>query len=160
MTQRHFITAKKYDELLEEVKRIETVELPAVAQEIDIARSHGDLRENAQYAAAREKQRMIESKLQDIQNALTTHTVIDISSQKFDAVAFGAKVKIKFFDDNSSKIFTILSDYESDISRGIMSINAPIIQAIIGLKVDDTADITIAGKTREVAIESIEPCDL
>jgi transcription elongation factor GreA len=156
MQKKNLITAKTYDELIAKARQIENEEMPAVAREIDEARKHGDLRENAQYAAAKEKQRMIDSKLNEINQALTSHIVFDPSTQKFDTVCFGSKVIIKFLDDNTTKTFTILSDFDSNISLGIMSINAPIIQAILGFGVGDASEITLAGKVREIEIEKIE----
>lgn len=160
MEEKKFITAKTYDELANKVRKIENEELPAVAKEIDEARKHGDLRENAQYAAAKEKQRMIQSKLQEINQALTSHVVIDIASQQFDTVCFGSQVVVNFLDDNTTKTFIFLSDFDSNVSAGIMSVNAPIAQALFGLSVGDIAEITLAGKTREIEIKQIQQAQL
>jgi transcription elongation factor GreA len=153
--QKNLITAKTYDSLIAKLEHIQKEELPAVAKEIDEARQHGDLRENAQYAAAKTKQRMIEAKMNEINQALTSHIVFDPSIQKFDTVCFGAKVGLKFLDDNSKKTFTILSEFDSNISMGVMSINAPIVQAILGFAIGDVAEVILGGKLREIEIETI-----
>jgi transcription elongation factor GreA len=149
------ITPACYNVLLTEINDIKQSHLPAVAEEISIARSHGDLRENAQYSAAKEKQRMIEARLGELEEVISTYTVVDICGKKFDFVAFGATIEIQFLDDNSIKKFQILSDYDADINKGIVSINAPIVKGLLGLKELDEAEITLAGKTRDILIKKI-----
>lgn len=150
-----YITKKCHAALSKEIDDIKSNQLFVVAQEIDEARSHGDLRENAQYAAAREKQRMIESRLSELENVMLEYTVFDLDGKKFESVSFGATVELQFLDDNSVKKFQILSDYDADINKGIISINAPIAKAIMGLQKDDEAEVVLGGKTREVLITKI-----
>jgi len=149
------ITPACYNILLTEINDIKQSKLPAVAEEIALARSHGDLRENAQYSAAKEKQRMIEARLVELEEAISTYTVVDICGKKFDFVAFGATIEIQFLDDQSIKKFQILSDYDADINKGIISINAPIVKGLLGLKECDEAEVTLAGKTRNILIKKI-----
>lgn len=149
------LTPNGYSKIVNEIDHIKNNQLPAVAEEIALARSHGDLRENAQYAAAREKQRMINSHLAELEEVVSTYTIIDIAGKKFNKVTFGANVEIKFLDDDTIKKFHILSDYESDINKGIISINAPIAKGILNLEEGDEAEITLAGKLREVLIAKI-----
>ena len=150
-----FLTSECYALLISEIQHIKNTQMPAIAEEISIARSHGDLRENAQYASAKEKQRMIESRLNELEDVIGTHTVVEINGKIFDKVAFGCKVEIIFEDDNSKKSFQILSDYDSDISKGIISINSPISRAIIGLSHGETSELIINGKTRDITINKI-----
>ena len=149
------ITPACYNILLTEINDIKQSQLPAVAEEISIARSHGDLRENAQYSAAKEKQRMIEARLGELEEVISTYTVVDICGKKFDFVAFGATIEIQFLDDKSIKKFQILSDYDADINKGIISINAPIVKGLLGLKECDEAEVMLAGKTRDILIKKI-----
>lgn len=150
-----YITPKCYEVLTREINDIQNNQLPLVAEEISIARSHGDLRENAQYASAKEKQRMIESRLHELTDVISTYTVVEIEGKKFNSVSFGSTVEIKFLDDNSTKKFQILSDYDSDISNGTISINAPIVKFILDLPEGVTTEMFIGGRTRSVIIQKI-----
>ena len=149
------LTPQCYNSLLAEIDNIKSVLMPDVAQEIAIARSHGDLRENAQYSSAKEKQRMIETRLQELENVISTHEVCDITKIQYTKVSFGATVKLHFLDDNSTKTFQILSDYDSNINNGTISINTPIAKAILGLEVEDEAEIKIGAKVKNVKISEI-----
>lgn len=151
----NFLTPLCYNTLVSEIDNIKNEQMPAIAEEISIARSHGDLRENAQYAAAKEKQRMIESRLNELETVIATHTVVDISNKEFTTVSFGANVEIEFDDNKTKKNFQILSDYDSNVSKGIISINAPISKAILGLSKGDDAVIIVNGVARDVVITNI-----
>jgi transcription elongation factor GreA len=149
------ITRKCHDAISCEIDDIKKNQQPAIAQELDEARSHGDLRENAQYASAREKQRMIEARLNELEEVLLTHTIFDLTDKTFDTISFGATVELQFLDDNTTKKFQILSDYDADINKGIISINAPIAKAILGMQEGDESAVILAGKTREVLIKKV-----
>ena len=151
----NFLTPLCYQTLVSEIDNIKNEQMPSIAEEISIARSHGDLRENAQYAAAKEKQRMIESHLNELETVIATHTVVDISHKEFTTVSFGANVEIEFDDNQTKKNFQILSDYDSNVSKGIISINAPISKAILGLSKGDDAVIIVNGVSRDVVITNI-----
>jgi transcription elongation factor GreA len=150
-----FLTKECYAFLISEIQDIKNIQMPAIAEEISIARSHGDLRENAQYSSAKEKQRMIESRLNELEDVIGTHTVIELDGKTFNKVSFGCNVEITFEDDKSKKSFKILSDYDSDISKGIISINSPISKAIIGLSHGESTELIINGKEREITISKI-----
>jgi len=151
----NFLTPACYQNIVSEIDNIKNEQMPAIAEEISIARSHGDLRENAQYASAKEKQRMIESRLNELETVIATHTVVDISNKKFATVSFGCNVEIEFNDNKTKKAFQILSDYDSDVSKSIVSINAPIAKAILGLSKGDDAVIVLNGVGRDVIITNI-----
>lgn len=150
----NFLTPACYQNIVSEIDNIKNQQMPAIAEEISIARSHGDLRENAQYASAKEKQRMIESRLNELETVVATHTVVDIANKEFTKVLFGCNVEIEF-DDKTKKAFQILSDYDSDVSKGIVSINAPIAKAILGLSKGDDAVVILNGISRDVIITNI-----
>lgn len=149
------ITKERHEAISREIDDIKKNQQPAIAQELDEARSHGDLRENAQYASAREKQRMIEARLSELEEVLLTHTIFDLNGKTFDTVSFGATVELQFLDDKITKIFQLLSDYDADINKGIISINAPIAKAILGMQEGDEAEVILAGKKREVVIKKV-----
>ena len=151
----NFITPLCYTTLVAEIHNIKNEQIPAIADEISIARSHGDLRENAQYASAKERQRMMESRLNELETVIATHTVVDISNKEFTTVSFGSNVEIEFDDNKAKKKFQILSDYDSDVSNGMISINAPIAKAILGLSMGSEAVIIINGVGRDVVITNI-----
>lgn len=150
------ITKTFYEKVITEINDIKNNQLSTVAEEISIARSHGDLRENAQYASAKEKQRVIEARLNELEEILATHSIFESEGKKFNKVEFGATITIEFLDDGSSKTFRILSDHEADINNGIIAINAPIAKAIIGLKEQDEASVMLGGREREILIKNIK----
>ncbi len=151
----NFLTPQCYESIASEIDNIKNQQMVAIAEEISIARSHGDLRENAQYAAAKEKQRMIESRLNELETVIATHSIVDVASKTFTTVSFGATVEIEFEDNNSKKTFKILSDYDSDVSKGIVSIHAPIAKAILGLSKGDDAVAVLNGVGRDIVISNI-----
>lgn len=151
----NFLTPACYQNIVSEIDNIKNEQMPAIAEEISIARSHGDLRENAQYASAKEKQRMIESRLNELETVVATHMVVDITNKEFTKVSFGCNVEIEFDDNKTKKAFQILSDYDSDVSKGIVSINAPIAKAILGLSKGDDAVVILNGIARDVIITNI-----
>jgi len=124
-----------------ELKRLKTVERPAVIQAIAEARAHGDLSENAEYDAARHEQSLIEGRIIEIEGILIDATVIDISQIKGDSVMFGAKVKIVDEETNKKKTYMILSEVEADFTNGLISNTSPIGRALIGRKVGDSVEV-------------------
>lgn len=117
--------------LEEELKRIKSVDRPAVIEQISIARAHGDLSENAEYAAAREKQGFIEGRVLEIGDRLARAEVIDVSKIESEKVVFGATVKVAD-EDGNEKVYQIVGEPEADVELGKLSIKAPIARAFLG----------------------------
>jgi transcription elongation factor GreA len=124
-----------------ELKHLLSVERPAVIQAIDVARAHGDLKENAEYAAAKEKQSFIEGRIQHI-NSLAGAQVIDPSTLNYPHVVFGATVKLQDTDSGTAVTYKIVGMDEADIAKHKISIGSPIARALIGKKKGDEVKVS------------------
>ncbi|MCZ6885674.1 MAG: transcription elongation factor GreA, partial [Alphaproteobacteria bacterium] len=134
------MTTGGYDDLLEEIKRLKTEERPAVIKAIAEARSHGDLSENAEYHAAREKQSFIEGRLAEIEDKIARAEVIDIALMKGNIIRFGAKVTVADEDTDEESTYQIVGEDEADISAGRLSVTSPLARALIGREVGDMVE--------------------
>ena len=151
------LTKAGADMLREELHRLKQVERPKVIDAISEARAHGDLKENAEYHAARDQQSFIEGRIKDLEGKLSNAEVIDVT--KLDAngrVVFGATVMVA--DANSGEEFTykIVGEDEADISQGMVSIVSPIARCLIGKEVDDIAELQAPGGLRELEILEVK----
>jgi transcription elongation factor GreA len=136
------MTAEGYARLQEEAKQLKTVERPAVIRAIAEARAHGDLSENAEYHAARERQSFIEGRLSEIEDQIARAEVIDVSKLSGEVVKFGARVRIADEDSGEEQTFRIVGAVESDINNGLLSVTAPLARALIGKTIGDTVEVT------------------
>lgn len=145
-----------FDKLSKELKNLKEVERPKVAEEIDIARAHGDLKENAEYHAAKEKQSFIEYKISEISNMLANAEVIDPKSLKHDKVSFGSTVTILNCDTDEEKTYTIVGTTESDPARGLISFSSPLANGLIGKEAGDEVTIKLPNGDTDFEILKIE----
>ncbi|MDF1654569.1 MAG: transcription elongation factor GreA [Coxiellaceae bacterium] len=135
------ITVRGEQLLRKELEQLKMVERPAVIQAISEARAHGDLKENAEYHAAREQQGFIEGRLQDIESKLGGVQVIDVTKMENNGkVIFGATVTIVNVDTDEESTYQIVGEDEADIKQNKISYSAPIARAMMGKQVDDTFD--------------------
>ena len=151
------LTSKGFDRLKEELRLLKTNERPAVIQAIAEARAHGDLSENAEYDAAKEKQSMLEGRIQDLENKISTAEVIDPTELQRDGrVVFG--VIVTFIDLNTDEQFKyqIVGEDEANIREGKISYVSPIARALIGKLEDDITEFDIPSGKREVQIIKVE----
>lgn len=125
-----------------ELKHLVTVERPLVIQAIETARAHGDLKENAEYAAAKEKQSFMEGRIQHINAVIASAQVIDVATLNFPHVVFGATVKLSDTDSGTDVTYKIVGMDEADISKNKISIGSPIARALIGKKKGDEVKVT------------------
>lgn len=135
------MTAGGYRALEEELKKLKYEERPDVIKAIAEAREHGDLSENAEYHAAREKQSFIEGRIQELEVVISQAEVIDVATLSGDKVMFGAKVAL--VDEESEEEFTyqIVGEYEADLESGKISLTAPIAKALIGKTQGDSIEV-------------------
>lgn len=142
------MTQSGYEALLEEAKRLKSVERPAVVKAIEEARSHGDLSENAEYHAAREKQAFIEGRLAEIEDKLARAEVIDTSQMSGSIIRFGATVTVADEDTDQESTYTIVGEDEADIAQGRLSVTAPLARALIGKQKGDSLEVTTPGGSK------------
>ncbi|MCK5286448.1 MAG: transcription elongation factor GreA [Thermodesulfovibrionia bacterium] len=149
------ITPDGYKKLQEELEQLLKVKRPQNIKAIAEARSHGDLSENAEYHAAKERQSFIEGRIQEIQTRLALSQVIDPSKISQEKAAFGAKVKVLDLSTDEEKDFTLVGPDEADIKNGKITINSPVGKAFIGKSVGDIVIIKAPAKTMEYEILEI-----
>jgi transcription elongation factor GreA len=134
--------------LREELARLKE-ERPKISREIGVAREHGDLKENAEYHAAKERQGMVEAQIKDIEDKLARAEVIDPTKLSGDRVRFGATVSVTNLDTDEETAYQIVGADEADINVGKISVSAPLARALIGKSVGDEVVVTLpAGKRR------------
>jgi transcription elongation factor GreA len=141
--------------LLNELSQLKSVERPKVVVEIETARSHGDLSENAEYHAAKEKQGLIETRIQFLEDQLSRAEVIDTTKVDGNRVVFGVQVKLVDCDTEKEMVYRIVGDLEADISKGAISISSPIAKGLIGKEVGDQVTVQTPGGKREFEIVNI-----
>jgi transcription elongation factor GreA len=135
------ITPGGYKKLQEELKERKTVTRPEIVESIAVAREHGDLKENAEYHAAKEQQSFNEGRITELEGAIGAAQIIDPSKFSGDAVKFGAKVVIVDEKTDEERTVTIVGEYESNADKGLISITSPIAKALIGKSVGDSVKV-------------------
>ncbi|MCX6119471.1 MAG: transcription elongation factor GreA [Proteobacteria bacterium] len=136
-------TKAGYDRLQAELAQLKNIERHAVIQDIATARSHGDLKENAEYSAAREKQGFIEGRINELEGQLSRANVLDFSSDPAaqGQVRFGAKVTVEDLNSGDKKTLHVVGDLEADIKENRISLSSPIAKALLGKKIDDIVEV-------------------
>jgi transcription elongation factor GreA len=135
------ITRAGYEKLKRDLEHIKRVEVPENVRAIEEARAHGDISENAEYAAAKERQSFIQGKIQEIENNLATSNVIDLKDLNGDKVVFGSTVVIMDVHNEKEEEYQLVGPYESDISQNKISVTSPIGKALIGRRIGDQAKV-------------------
>jgi transcription elongation factor GreA len=149
------MTAEGLAKLEEELKVLKGEERPAVIRAIAEARAHGDLSENAEYHAARERQSFIEGRIAELEGIIPAAEVIDISKLNGDQVKFGAKVTIVDEETDEEKTYRIVGAYEADMKYNSISISSPLAKALIGKKVGDSVEVPAPGGARAYEITAV-----
>ncbi len=139
------ITEAGFLKLEAELKRLKSEERPAVIRAIAEARSHGDLSENAEYHAAREKQSFIEGRISELEDIISRADVIDVAKLSGKTVRFGATVKVVDCENDEEITLQIVGPYEADLKKKKISVQSPLGRALIGKSVGDTAEVTAPG---------------
>lgn len=138
--------------LEDELKRLKTEERPAVIQAIAAAREHGDLSENAEYDAAREKQGFIEGRVAELEAVISLAEVIDTTGMSGDTVRFGATVVLADDDTGEEVTYRIVGQHEANLEHGKISVTSPLARALIGKSVDDAVEVTTPGGSKSYEI--------
>ena len=149
------ITANGERKLREELDHLTNIDRPRVIDSISIAREHGDLKENAEYHAAREQQSFIEGRIKDIKLKLSNAEIVDPKKITTDKVVFSAKVKLFDFESEKEIIYSIVGDDEADIKSSMISINSPIARSLIGKVEGDIVLVETPSGNKEFEILNI-----
>ncbi len=152
------MTSQGAEKLRVELKDLKSVRRPRVIQAIAEAREHGDLKENAEYHAAREQQSFIEGRILGIEAALSNSLIIDVAvvgANAGDKVVFGATLELLDVENNTEVTYQIVGEMEADIKQNLISITSPIARALIGKSIDDVAEVQAPGGVREYEIISV-----
>ena len=150
------ITAQGAQRLRAELDQLKSVQRPAVINAIAEARAHGDLKENAEYHAAREQQGFIEGRIKQLESELSHAQVIDVSALNVgDKVVFGANVVLADEESGEEKRYQIVGDLEADIKQGLIAISSPVARALIGKHAGDVVTIEAPGGTSEYEIVEV-----
>jgi transcription elongation factor GreA len=150
------MTAPGLQRLEEELRTLKSIERPAVIAAIAEARSHGDLSENAEYHAARERQSFIEGRVQELEEVISAVEVIDPSQLSGDQVKFGAHVQLIDEETDKEATYQIVGLHEADIRQARLSVSSPLAKALIGKKVGDTVSVPAPGGDRTYEILSVK----
>ncbi len=150
------MTADGYTRLVDELKTLKTVERPAVIKAIEVAREHGDLSENAEYHAARERQSFIEGRVAELEDKTRRAEVIDVSKLKGKQIMFGATVTLADQDTDEKAKYQIVGADESDIKKGRLSISSPLARSLISKEVGDTVEVTTPGGGKSYEILKVQ----
>jgi len=142
--------------LKEELRTLKTIERPRISKEIEVARGHGDLRENSEYHAAKEKQAHIEARIRLIDDWLANAEVIDVSKLKGEQVVFGATVVLLDLETEKEVRYRIVGEVEADLKKRHLSVTSPLARAVIGKKVGDVAVVQSPSGSREYELRRIE----
>ena len=156
MSEKLPMTADGLAKLRSELENLKNSERPNIIKAIAEAREHGDLSENAEYHAAREKQSFIEGRISELENKISRAEVIDISSLDNSKITFGATVKITDISNDKTHTYTIVGADESDIEKNLISISAPLGRAMINKTVNDVIEVMTPGGVKEYQINSIK----
>lgn len=155
MTGKIPMTKEGYESLMKELKRLKAVERPAIIKELAQAREHGDLSENAEYDAAKDKQILIERRIKELENKLAHAQLVDTSRANTGKVVFGATVCLEDSDRGSKVTYKIVGADEADVRQKKISVNSPIARALIGREVGDSVEVTIPAGEKEYTILDI-----
>lgn len=150
------ITRGGYDALKRQLARLNRVEVPQNIKDIEEARAHGDISENAEYAAAKERQSFIQGKIQELENNLATSVVINLKDITDEKVVFGTTVTIKDIDSEETTTYQLVGPFESDIQMNKISVTSPIGKALIGKEIGDEVTVRTPGGTRNIEILDIK----
>jgi transcription elongation factor GreA len=150
------MTAAGLKQLEAELRLLKDIERPAVTKAIGIAREHGDLKENAEYHAARERQSFIEGRLLELEAIISHSEVIDPSKLSGDVVRFGAKLLLVDEETEEEKVYQIIGEHEADLKNGTISVSSPLARVLIGRSLGDSVEVKAPGGSKFYEIVKVE----
>jgi len=156
MADRIPMTPRGLKKLRDELKRLREVERPKNVHDIEVARAHGDLSENAEYSAAKERQSFLEGRIRELDGTIALAEVIDPSKLSGSRVVFGATVRLADTESGDETIYSIVGDHEGDIKDGRIAISAPLARALIGREEGDTVNVRTGRGSREYQIQEVK----
>ena len=149
------MTARGFERLQEEMRILKNVERPAVIKAIGDAREHGDLSENAEYHAAKERQGFIEGRLAELEDKISRAEVIDVSKITGDEIKFGTKVTLQDEDTQEVTSYQIVGSDEADVKLGLLSITSPLARSLIGKKAKDGIEVTTPNGSKAYVVKQV-----
>jgi transcription elongation factor GreA len=155
MSERVPMTRQGYDKLEADLRELKSVDRPQIVKEIEVARAHGDISENAEFHAAKERQSHIEGRIRQLEDKLARAQVIDPTGPEPDSVRFGVTVVLLDVESDEEVTYTLVGEDESDIAKGLLSISSPIARALLGKRVDDAVRVQVPKGTREFEVREI-----
>jgi transcription elongation factor GreA len=154
--QPYLITKAGYEKMEAELKKLKNVERPTIITAIADAREHGDLKENAEYHSAKEKQGFIEGRIMDFEDKVARANVIEPAKLDEETIRFGATVKLMDDDSEQEITYQIVSDYEADVNAGRISIISPFARQLLGKEADDSVDIKTPNGSKSYSILEVD----
>lgn len=154
--QKFPITIEGFEKISAELKKLKSIDRPAIIKAIAEARELGDLSENAEYQSAREKQSFIEGRISELEDKIARSEIIDISKLSTDTIKFGATVTLKETDTNKKHVYKIVGEYEANLEEGMVSITSPIARALIGKNKGSFIEVSTPNGIREYEILEME----
>ncbi len=149
------ITRAGYEKLKKDLEAVKNVDIPQNIRDIEIARGHGDLSENAEYTAAKERQSFLHGKMQELETNLACSRVIDLAGMTYEKVVFGATVTIADIDSGEETTYQLVGPFESDINADRISVTSPIGRALIGKVVGEEVTVRAPGGIRKFEVADI-----
>jgi transcription elongation factor GreA len=154
--ERYPMTPEGFEAIQKEHKHLTEVERLRISKDIGVAREHGDLKENAEYHAAKERQGQVEARVAHLEGLIARAEVIDPSQLSGNRIKFGARVTLEDLNSGETKVYRIVGGEESDVSKGSISVTSPVARALISREVGDEVSVNAPGGTRTYEITKIE----
>lgn len=155
MSDTNYVTQETFDKMQAELHRLKTVDRPAASQAIAEAREKGDLKENAEYDAAKESQGLLEARINNLENIVATARILDASNINTNRVSILTRVTLTNLNTNKQVTYQIVSEGEADLKAGKISVTSPIGSGILGKTVGDVAEIAVPAGSMKLRIEKI-----
>jgi len=149
------MTADGLSRLQDELRRLKTIDRPAIIRQISEARTHGDISENAEYHAARERQSFIEGRVIELEDKIARAEIIDVSKLSGKVVKFGATVTLEDEETEEETVYQIVGEDEADISKGRLSVTSPLARALIGKSIGDSVEVTTPRGSRAYEVVKV-----